>query len=486
MKFYTNFTKYGNEILYRGFDNGARIMRRVKYKPSLFVPTTENTEWKTLENNSVKKITFDTMREANDFLEKYKDVNNFKIYGNDRFHYSFISDEFKESVEYDISKIVIANIDIEINSSNGMPSVMQAPEEITSITMKCEGKFYVYGVKNYINNREDVIYYHAEDEVSMLKKFLNDWVALSPDIVTGWYINLFDIPYLVNRIEIILGSNYCKKLSPWGLIKKRLTTVKGKENVIIEMLGVTILDYIELYKKFAPNHNQPSYKLNYISHVELNEKKVSYTEYSSLHEMYDKDFQKFIDYNIQDVELVDKLEKKMQLITMVLSVAYEAKVNYLDVYTQVRMWDCIIFNNFRKKKVVLPPNKFKNKSEKYEGAFVKDPQVGLHDWVVSFDVNSQYPNLICWANISPETIVDDASKVIDIDNLIDMKYDLSYLQKENLSMTANGEHFTRTKMGFLPEIILGMLNTRTAAKKEMLHWQDELEKINQELKKRNY
>jgi DNA polymerase elongation subunit (family B) len=485
MNFYLNFVKHKSDILYTGIENGKKILKKIKYKPSLFVKSSnEKTKWQTPWGDYVSKMSFNSMYEADEFIKTYNDIDNFHVFGNDRYQYAFISDYFPNSVKYDQSKIKILNIDIEVDSSDGMPDVVNPKDEIISIAMKCDGKTYVYGFKEYNNDNESVIYFKADDEVHLLRKFVGDWRMLSPDIITGWYVNLFDIPYLVNRIEVVLGSSFSKRLSPWDIVKKRHATVNGRENTIIDIVGCSILDYIELYKKYAPVKNRPSYKLDYIAHVELGEKKLPYQEYSSLNELYEKDFQKFIDYNIKDVDLVDKLEKKMQLISLILSVAYQAKVNFTDVYTQVRMWDCIIFNDFRKKNLVLPPKQIHDKDEKYEGAFVKEPIPGFYNWIVSFDVNSQYPNLIMWANISPETIIEGKHIKIDIEKLINKEYDLKYLKSENITLAANGQHFSRDKIGFLPEIISDMMDNRVQSKKKMLYWENVLEKIQNELKTR--
>jgi DNA polymerase elongation subunit (family B) len=133
--------------------------------------------------------------------------------------------------------------------------------------------------------------------------------------------------------------------------------------------------------------------LDHIAYIELGEKKLDYSEFENLHQLYKLDYQKFIDYNIKDVHLVDRLDDKMKFIDMVLALAYDAKVNLTDVFTQVRKWDTLTHNDLIKKNIVVPQKKVSQKDEKYEGAYVKDPIVGKHDWVVSFDLNSLYPHL---------------------------------------------------------------------------------------------
>lgn len=471
----------GNYILFRGVDGNQRVSQKVLYKPSLFVPTNKETKYRTLDGRGVEKITFPNMREARNFLDRYENVENFEIYGNNRFIYPFISDNFSGSVDYDETKIITANIDIEVSSKNGMPDPAVAREEITAITFKVRGKYFVYGLKPYNNTRDDVYYVMCDDESDLLRKFLSNWQRVSPDILTGWNVQYFDVPYLVNRITNVLGEKEAKRLSPWGMFSRRKVRMMNRELEAITIVGISILDYIELYKKYAPKANQPTYKLNYIAHVELGEEKLDYSEYSSLDDLYENDFQKFIDYNIKDVDLVDKLEEKMQLLSMVISVAYDAKVNYNDVFTQVRMWDSIIFNHLKESNIVIPQMSRSSKGETYAGAFVKDPKVGAHDWVVSFDLNSLYPNLIAWANISPETIVSDIHKPMNIDDILQKKYDLEYLKDQDLAIAASGAHFKRDQLGFLPKILMRMYDDRVLAKDKMLEAMQEMTVVEKQI-----
>ena len=171
-----------------------------------------------------------------------------------------------------------------------------------------------------------------------------------------------------------------------------------------DLRGISTLDYLELYRKFTYT-NQESYRLDHIAFVELNERKLDHSEFDTFKEFYDNDWQKFIEYNIHDVRLVDQLDDKMKLIDLAYTMAYDAKVNYEDIFSQVRMWDNYIYVELLKRKIAIPPKKESaTKSEKYAGAYVKEPKPGRYDWVVNFDLNSLYPHLIMQYNISPETI----------------------------------------------------------------------------------
>ena len=406
--FYTNVLCVGSNILYRGVKNGRRIKLKIGYKPSLFIPAKKQTEFTTLQGEYLERKTFETIREARDFVKRYEEVGNFKIFGNNKYEYAFIADQQKGMVEYDQEKISIAVIDIEVGSENGFPDPYLANEPITAICIRyVNGRTIVYGCGDYINNDEHVTYIKCKDEWSLCKKFLEDWSENCPDILTGWNIKFFDIPYLYNRFIKILGEEDAKKLSPWGLINERKVFAMNRENIAYELLGVATWDYIELYRWYAPGgKSQESYRLDAIASVEVGDNKLSYDEYDSLHELYRLNYQKFIEYNIKDVDLILRLEDKLKLIEMGLTLAYDTKCNYEDIFAQTRMWDALIYNNLLEKNIIVPPKTHSQKSERFEGAYVKDPQIGMHHWVASFDLDSLYPHLMMQYSISPENIVD--------------------------------------------------------------------------------
>jgi DNA polymerase elongation subunit (family B) len=215
---------------------------------------------------------------------------------------------------------------------------------------------------------------------------LSDWNTNPPDVISGWNIKFFDIPYLVNRFTKLFGEDETRKLSPWGLINSRKAVVNNRELTAYEFVGISTLDYIELYRWYAPGgKSQESYRLDNIAQVELGEGKISYDEFENLHQLYRLNYQKFIEYNIKDVDLILKLENKLKLIELGLTLAYDTKTNYEDIFAQTRMWDALIYNYLLDKNIVVPPKVTKSKSEAFEGAYVKDPQTGMHPWVASFD-----------------------------------------------------------------------------------------------------
>ncbi len=485
--FYTNISVAGKYILYRGVENDKRVRRKIEYRPTFFLLSQDNSEYKTLDGQDVKPIQPGTIPECREFLERYKSVDNFPVFGNNRYEYAYIADSYPDDILWDINKITIAYLDIEVGSENGFPEPRAANESITAITIKLKGNYFVFGVGDYSKHRDDVHYAKCRDESDLIRRFIDFWSRFHPDVVSGWNVKFFDIPYLVNRITKILGEDEAKKLSPWNRISSREAFVMNREHQVYELDGVATLDYIELYRKFTYSQ-QESYRLDHIAHVELGERKMDYSEYETLHELYKQDYQKFIEYNIRDVELVEKLEDKMKLIELALTLAYDNKVNYDDVFTQVRMWDAIVYNYLLKKKVVIPQMSHGVKSSQYEGAYVKDPILGMHQWVASFDLNSLYPHLIMQYNISMETLVEPknynsamrnflGNNKINVESLLHQQVDTSPLKDSGVTLTPNSQLFLTNEQGVLPEIMDTMYKDRTRYKKLAIEAKKKIETV---------
>jgi DNA polymerase elongation subunit (family B) len=476
MKFYTNVQLLGDNILYRGYDREEQVTVKEPFSPTMFVQSPKKTKYKTLDGLYVKPIRFDSPREARDFISKYSSMENFSVYGNERFVYQYIAEQHPEDeMHYDISQIKLYTIDIETTSENGFPSVEEALEEILCITIKCFNtkQIVVWGVNPYQNTRKDVKFVLCDDEQDLLMKFLQYWVQNTPDIVTGWNINLFDIPFICRRIEKVLTEKHMKSLSPWSRVNANEIIIQGRKYTSYSILGVSILDYLDLYKKFTYSA-QESYRLDYIAEVELDQRKLDHSEFETFRDFYTNGWQKFIEYNIHDVELVDRLEDKMKLIELAITMAYDAKVNFEDVYSQVRMWDTLIYNFLKKDNIVVPPRDAASKDDKYAGAFVKEPAPGLYNWVVNFDLNSLYPHLIMQYNISPETLLPKRFSGVNVDKLLNCQIDLSCLTDS--TVCANGAMYTTEYQGFLPKMMQKIYDERTIYKKKMIAAKQEYEK----------
>ncbi len=476
MRFYTNVQLIGDQFLVRGYENGNNFMIRDKFNPTLYVPTKKESKYQTLEGDSVDPIKPGTVKDCREFYSKYDGVEGFKIYGNDRYIYQYISDKYPEDeIKFDINKIKLITLDIEVASEEGFPDVESCSEEILSITIQDYSSKHIitWGVKPFSNKRKDVTYNYCDSEYNLLNSFINYWIEFTPEVITGWNIQLYDIPYIAKRINRVLGEKLMKRLSPWGLVTEGEVYINGRKHTNFDVGGVTQLDYLDLYKKFTYKA-QESYRLDYITEVELGVKKLDHSEYDTFKDFYTKDWQKFIEYNIRDVELVDQLEDKMKLIELAITMAYDAKVNFADVFYQVRMWDNIIYNYLKKRNIVIPPKNKSQKNEKYAGAYVKEPIPGKYDWVVNFDLNSLYPHLIMQYNISPETIMDERHPTVSVDKILNQS--INFEMYKDYAVCANGAMYRKDIRGFLPELMEKMYGDRVIYKKKMIQAKKEYEK----------
>lgn len=479
--FYTSAHVRGSKIYLRGYDSGRRVQEIIDYKPYLYIKSKKPSEYKTIEGESVSRVDFSSMYDAKQFIEKYSNVSGFEYFDYTFFLYQYIYDEYPGEIKYDPAIASVCTIDIEVASDQGFPDIQIADKPITAITYRKNKKSVVFGCNYYKPKSDDVTYVMCKDENDLLEKFIllwnhKDWI---PDIITGWNVEFFDIPYIVNRINRVLGQHEAKRLSPWKILEERTIEIRGTPNQTFVPLGVVVLDYLHLYKKFSFS-NHESYRLDHIANVELGEKKLDYSEYESLLELYKKDFEKFIDYNIHDVVLVDKLEEKLGFIQQVMALAYDAKVNYVDTLTTVRPWDVIIRNYLMDKKIVIPQFEPYKEAFEFVGGYVKSPQIGMHKWVVSFDLNSLYPHLIMQYNISPETFV-GKTQFPSIDYLLQGIWEY---RDGSVAYAANGCMYKKDKQGFLPEIMQRMYDDRVLYKKKMIEAKIEYEKTkNPELQK---
>ena len=473
MSFYTNVNLIGNNLLYIGYEDGQRIQRKFKFSPTLYVVSNQITDYKTLDGRYAKPIRFNTVGEARDFKDKYKDVENFEVHGYDRFLYQYISEEFSDEVDYDIKTLKITSLDIEVACENGFPNVRECAEQLLAITVQDyqTRKLKVFATRDYHNTRKDVDFIYCDDEKHLLQCFLAYWQTDFPDVLTGWNVELYDIPYICGRLERLFGEKELKMMSPWGMVKSEEIEIKGRTNILYNLMGINVLDYMDLYKKFTYT-NQESYRLDHIAFVELGQKKLDHSEYENFKDFYTKDWQKFIDYNIKDVELVLQLEEKMKLLELAVALAYDAKVNLKDVYYQVRMWDTLIYNFLGQRNIVVPPAKRSNKDEKYAGAYVKEPIPGKYEWVVSFDLNSLYPHLIMQYNISPETLWESRHPSASVDRLLEQTDRID----PKFATCANGAQYRKDIHGFLPEMMQKIYDERVQSKKLMLIAKQEYEK----------
>lgn len=475
MDFYTNVILDRGKIYARGIKNGIPHREVFKYSPYLFAASpNKKTKYKTIDDKPVERIDFDSVWDAREYVKLYGDVEGFNIYGLTDYKYLYIYDYFPGVVKYNPEQIRVANIDIENKMTVRMPinrAIVETPNEITAISLRMNGKVHAFGVKDFNNLDENVTYYHCKDEIDLLHKFIAVWKMLDPDVVTGWNIEFYDIPYLINRIIKILGESVAMQLSPWGKLNQYSVEVKGKDCPSFEIAGITTLDYMQIYKKFILSPRD-SYKLDAIAEHDLGINKIDYSEYDDLDDLYENDHQKYIEYNIWDTYLVEKLEEEHRLIELVYAIAYEAKVNYADTLGSVKVWDVLIHNYLMDQGIVVPPEKRSFKSS-FAGGHVEVPKLGMHEWVVSFDLNSLYPHLIMHYNISPEMFRGRLSSFPSIDDILAGKFEIP---DDEFSYAANGCYYAREEMGFLGKLMEHFYKGRSEHKRQMINFMKELEK----------
>ena len=467
MPFYTSVNRYANSILYRGYaDNGERVQRKEKFKPTLYVTSRKPTGWTSIDGADVDSIQFDSMKDAKNHVEMYRDVAGYKIYGAKNYIHQYITEKFPRDITFDRDMINVLTIDIETAYDDGFPEPSKADQEVLSITVKSSKSEYyrVWGYGDFDTDKaliQPVHFIKCDSEFDLLAKFLEYWnnPLHSPDVVTGWNIRFFDIPYLINRTAKVVGLEAVNKYSPWGLIDYREVTRRQRKEDTYDIKGISQLDYLELFQKFGYSYGaQESYKLDHIASVVLGEKKLSFEESGSLRNLYKDDYQRYIDYNMKDVQLVERLEDKMGLITLAMTVAYKGGVNYNDTFGTTAIWESIIYRKLQSLRKVPPLEVIPAQKQSFAGGFVKEPQVGIHDWVVSFDLNSLYPNIIVQWNMSTETLIDR--------------------QSDDATCAANGSFYRKDQEGVIPNIIVDYYDERTSIKKMMLAAKQEYEKEN--------
>ena len=361
-------------------------------------------------------------------------------------------------------------------AESGFPDVFNCAEELLLVTVQDYNtkQITTFGSRPAQITQENVKFIHCKDEYALINTFMDWWQNNTPEVITGWNCELYDIPYLVGRISRLMGEKVAKKLSPWNIVRVNEVTISGRKQLSVDIAGVSIIDYLDLYKKSPATPNQESYRLDHIAFMELGQNKLDHSEYDTFRDFYSNNWQKFVEYNIVDVELVDRLEDKLKLIDLCFTRAFDAKVNFNDIAYQVRTWDAIIYNYLLKKKIVIPQKERNTKSEKYAGAYVKEPIPGMYEWVVNFDLNSLYPHLIMQYNISPETLVDTRHPNVNVEKVL--KKELTFEMYKDYAVCANGAMYRKDIRGFLPELMEKMYNERVIFKKKMIEAKKAYEK----------
>jgi len=478
MRWYTNVKQVGNKIYVRGYENGKHFTTQVDYHPTYYVKSKVKTDYRALTGEYLQSVKPGTIKESKQFVNQYKDIQNFNFYGNENSIYQYISDNYsEEQIEYDIKKINIWSLDIEVCSENGFPDPRNCDEEILLITIQdyATRQVLTWGTRPFTKKIENHTYFLCNSETHLLNSFLSYWSSNFPEIITGWNIAYYDIPYIVGRMHKCIGEKTTRKLSPCGWISSKEVEIReGEYQALYDIFGVSTIDYFDLYKKYSFK-NPENYRLDTIAKNELELSKLDHSEYDTFKDFYDNAWETFVEYNIIDTELVNKLEDKLHLIELAIMLAFDSKTNFDDIFYQVRMWDTIIYNYLLSKKIVIPfKEKAIEKSDKFAGAFVKAPLAGVYDYVVSMDLTSLYPHIMMGFNISPDTLIGEKFSSINIESALTKSVNIP--KNFEYSICPNGSMYKKDKMGFLPELLDKMFKKRKFYKDKMKELKREYEK----------
>lgn len=486
MRFYTNVKQLGNNIYVRGYEDGVSFKDKVEYRPTLYLRSPEKTKYKTLQGEYLKPINPGNIWETRKFIEQYKDVDNFQIYGDISPVNQYISDNYpEENIEFDINKIKIYIIDIETTSTYGFPNVEEVREEVLLITIQdfATKKTYTWGSRPFTETVENNTYVECANEIELLERFIQFWESDYPEIISGFNCEFFDIPYLLRRIATVMSESDAKRLSVWKNIRERKVRVEktNREEYVYDIAGLSCLDFLSLFKKFSGIKLENN-RLETVAQEVLGETKLDHSQYETFSEFYTNDFNTFTRYNIKDCELVSKLEESLGLIGLALAMAFDTRVNFEDVFFQSRMWDSIIYNFLKRNNICIPQREETTlKTEKFKGAYVKDTQVGKFNYIVTYDINSLYPSIIRTFNISPETLVQQRNLKVSVDSILTEEF----TNDTDHSVCANGSMYTKSFQGFLPKLMEKLYNDRVIYKKMMLAAKAEYEKNpSEEIKKK--
>ena len=508
---YTFYKQWGNSIFYSYIgDKGLTHHTKVQdYKPKLFIRSDGPSEYKSIFGYNVKLVEFDDISTAKKFYDQYSKVDGFVLEGNLKFANQF-NIELNEGKEPDHSLYNIRGciLDIEVSAPE-FPAPELAAYPIDAITLydTISKTFTVYGLGDYKHSVKElpstdgfkVIYTKCVNEIQLLDYIIKYFETNSYHYVSGWNSSTFDIPYIINRLRSQCGEKQAKKLSPYGMINQRDVFNGYKTTTQYEIVGLPHLDYMQLYQKhiYIPRE---SYGLGFIAKEELGDDKMSYEEEGSLSSLSKNNFQKYIAYNIKDVDIIRRLDDKLSLFNLTLTIAYYTLSNYEDTLGTVRLWEQLIAKDLYSRGIAALCTKQSSSHREYPGGFVAEPIVGHHRWSVSIDLNSLYPHLEMQLNISPETYVlpkdippelkqlqttlavkDPTKYYNQVGPLVNKSVCLDALKKYNYSMSAAGHFYRKDIKGIVPTIKEEIYTNRKKAKKKMLEAEQKLSDIKDEL-----
>lgn len=487
--FYTSASVNGNDINLRYIDENGddRITVVEDFCPTLFTKCDSHTGYRDIYDRDCLPRHFDNIREARDFYKEQKEIG-LEVLGMDDFILQYLSDTFDHDMKLDLNLINICNIDIE-TKSDIMPDPSDPIWEIDQIGIRDRRNNQYYSFSLYDWNPDDchervrdiahlVNHTKFNSEQELLLAFIDWWRENPPHIVTGWNVSGFDVPYICARLEYLWSAKTYKRLSPYGKVSIRtFTNEYHNEQVSYNIDGVEVLDYLQLYKKFVLDP-RPNYKLGTIGEIETGKSKIEYD--GKLRDLSRNDPQKYVDYNLIDTRLVEDIDNIRDLINLASFVAYHARVPLQAVFSPVKVWDATIFNALKAEKKVVPMMKGQTKHG-FVGGYVKEPQLKLNGWSVSFDFESLYPKCIMQNNISPETLVHYDE---------DAPGDAAWISKtakplySEYACAPNGAYYRKDKVGVVAQEIEKVFNDRKVSKKKAAKYKQQAQDIEKELNRR--
>ncbi len=465
--------------LYTWDEKGNPITIDTTYEPYIFLETTHHEDCVSIFNTKLKKKTFRNQAERSQYLKEHEIVRVFENLGVQQ---QFLIDYFgTQNEDHDFTKfnLLVYYIDIETYSPDSFPNIEDANHVINIITIydSLKKKFITWGLKPCTTIDENVTYITCKTEKELLQRFVDFFSSSPPDILSGWNSEFFDIPYIINRTTRILGEDYTKRLSPIQRIRQRAFMGKfGKQQVRHHIEGISCVDYLQIYKRFCPQLRE-SYKLGDIGELELQETKTDYGD-TDLATLADKNWDLFVKYNIQDVNLLVELERKLQYIQLLRMIAcaglttFEGALGSLSVITGL----CAIRARARNQRIpTFNRSRDDINDNQNAGAYVGEPQQGFQEHIVSFDANSLYPNVMITLNLSPETKIGSITNISDdsvsIQHVNGTTYNLTkekfsaFVKQEEIAISKAKILFSQKVKGIIPETVDHYYNKRVEIKK---------------------
>lgn len=515
-KFYVTEINETGKLFYKTVDD---------FQPEIFTSSSEESEWKSLfGNHNLNVSQQESISSWYEYRKRMERIDNIDLFNVIDPEYQYIRQEYYNNDTVINPKFWFLDIETGLGPNNSFPNPFKAEAPITLIQIaeSDTGNIYIFGCNEYTPTDPSVKYLYCDNEKQLIDRFVQFLHIQTPSIIVAWNGDIFDFPYIVNRMERLNIDP--KILSPFHKLETHRVSMWGKIVEIEKPVGMIWIDYIEAYKMAKPGGKE-SWTLEYISKYELGDDEGGKLDYKvagflSMKDFilknYDKEFDKldtplkylqkdspewnmewfniFVAYGIEDVRLLMKMDKKINSLNSIISLARSYGCNVYDTFATVKPWQIYIYNSLYEQKKALP---LKSPFETYQfqGGYVfANP--GIHKWAISEDYASLYPFCVMSLNLSPETqilykdVPDDLKnatksfyRVEDCENVYislpesDKNHITELLQKYNYSMSPNGVFYTKSYYGILPTLNKKVYTDRKYHKKQMKKFEIEAEAI---------